>query len=364
MATLFPQPYTSLDIRQPLDRRLAELHGQIRRQVPAVERLAFALYEPRNDLLSTYASHSCITPNLTFYDHQLATIPSLSQLAASRQCRVIDDMLAELPPISLHTRWLLQQGWRSSYTVPLHCGGELLGFLFLNAIEPGLFTADLLQRLQPWVELSASLILQEMGLVHALRQAVQLALHLADLPEGGSADHVERVALYSRLIAMELGHRRPLPPDFAADLYGFASLADVGRQLTTVALASKPGRLSVEERRAMDAEVLRGVELVDALIAGLRLVASPKAQMLHRMLAGRHELLDGSGYPFGLENGAIALEARIVAVADIYDALPAEAAEATLLQMATDGKLDRACVDALLGARQQRHAIAAAYRDP
>lgn len=59
MATLFPQPYTSLDIRQPLDRRLAELHGQIRRQVPAVERLAFALYEPRNDLLSTYASHSC-----------------------------------------------------------------------------------------------------------------------------------------------------------------------------------------------------------------------------------------------------------------------------------------------------------------
>lgn len=114
----------------------------------------------------------------------------------------------------------------------------------------------------------------------------------------------------------------------------------------------------------MDAEVLRGVELVDALIAGLRLVASPKAQMLHRMLAGRHELLDGSGYPFGLENGAIALEARIVAVADIYDALPAEAAEATLLQMATDGKLDRACVDALLGARQQRHAIAAAYRDP
>jgi HD-GYP domain-containing protein (c-di-GMP phosphodiesterase class II) len=73
--------------------------------------------------------------------------------------------------------------------------------------------------------------------------------------------------------------------------------------------------------------------------------------MLRHVVAGHHELLDGSGYPFGLQGEQIRLEARIVAVADIYDALtqvrvykpaldPAEAEE-ILQGMAAAGRLDR-----------------------
>ena len=86
-----------------------------------------------------------------------------------------------------------------------------------------------------------------------------------------------------------------------------------------------------------------------------------------------HEKWDGSGYPNKLTGEVIPLSARIVQLADIYDALtqvrvykpalaPAEA-ERILQGMAASGRLDRRCVQALLEAREQRLAIAAAYVD-
>lgn len=101
-------------------------------------------------------------------------------------------MAAELPKISPHTRWLLKQRWRSSYTVLRYWGGELLGFLFFNAFEPGVFTPEHLEQPAPRVELIGALLTHEVTVINSLRD-----------PETGA--HVERVSLYSRLIAMPLG---------------------------------------------------------------------------------------------------------------------------------------------------------------
>jgi HD-GYP domain-containing protein (c-di-GMP phosphodiesterase class II) len=79
--------------------------------------------------------------------------------------------------------------------------------------------------------------------------------------------------------------------------------------------------------------------------------------VLRNIVAGHHERLDGSGYPHGLTGEAIPLESRIVAVADIFDALtsrrvykdawPVAAAFAALESLAADGKIDAECVAAL-----------------
>ena len=228
--------------------------------------------------------------------------------------------------------------------------------------------------LQPHVELLAALITHELGQLNHLRLELRLALELTQLRDPETGAHLERVSLYSRLIAKALGPQLGLPSDFADDLYLFASLHDVGKMAIPEEILRKPGPLDQLERRTMDTHVERGLELVQRMIDGLHLTSNPKLDMLRHVVGGHHELLDGSGYPLGLRGEAIPLEARIIVVADIYDALtqarvykPAMAlAEAELLlrQMADDGRLDRRCVEALLAAREPRLAIAAAYRDP
>jgi HD-GYP domain-containing protein (c-di-GMP phosphodiesterase class II) len=120
--------------------------------------------------------------------------------------------------------------------------------------------------------------------------------------------------------------------------------------------------------------VERGSELIEEMLSGLRLVADPKVTMLRHVVAGHHEKLDGSGYPLGLTAEEISLEARIVAVADIYDALsnvrpykpalPMPEVEQIMQSMADRGQIDPECLEILLDNREQRQAIAAAYSEP
>lgn len=373
MSRLFPLHQPVIETGQPLALRLQAIHARIAAIAPAISRLAFALYQPQNDLLSTYVSHHSTGEPLTFYDQRLAAIPSLRALRDQRQCRVIDDLREELAPATPHSRWLLEQGWRSSFTLPLFQGERLQGFLFLNAQSPGVFSAPLLERLEPHLELLEALIQAELSSIDSLRAAVRLALTMTGLRDPETGAHVERVSLYSRLIAMELGRRRQLPSDFAEDIYLFAALHDVGKVGIPDRILLKPGPLDREERHTMDSHVVRGIDLVEQLIRGLHLVADPKMELLRAVVAGHHEKLDGSGYPCGLQAEQIPLEARIVAVADIYDALsqarsykppmPEEQVQRILHEMVAAGQIDADCVNVLLAAREQRQAIAAAYRD-
>lgn len=374
MAKTFPNPFRCLDQRQPIQDRLRWIHERLQRIDGRLERLAFALYQPRNDLLSTFVSHNSTGPNLTFYDAPLSGIPSLQALASSRHCRVINDMATELPRESAHSRWLLKHGWRSSYTVPLFREDNLLGFLFVNSQEPGLFTAELRQQIDPQLELLGAVLNQELSTGDSLRVAVQLALKLTGLRDPETGAHVERVSLYSRLIAMELGKRHALRSDFAEDIYLFAALHDVGKVGIADEILLKPGPLDPAERREMETHVERGSELIEEMLSGLRLVADPKVTMLRHVVAGHHEKLDGSGYPLGLTAEEISLEARIVAVADIYDALsnvrpykpalPMPEVEQIMQSMADRGQIDPECLGILLDNREQRQAIAAAYSEP
>jgi HD-GYP domain-containing protein (c-di-GMP phosphodiesterase class II) len=374
MAQTFPQSFCCLDPTQSLQDRLAAIHARIQAFAPTVKRLAFALYQPSNDLLSTYVSHNQDSPTLTFYDASLKAIPSLRQLAESRCCRVIDDMALELPRHSVHSQWLLQQGWRSSYTLPLFRNEALLGFIFLNAQDPGVFTPVLQQQLDPHLELLGSMLSHELTLIDSLRLAVRLALQLTGLRDPETRSHLERVSLYSRLIAMELGRLHDLRSDFAEDIYLFAGLHDIGKVAIPDRILRKSGPLDDLERQEMDTHVQQGTELVESMVEGLRLVAAPKLAMLRQVVAGHHEKLDGSGYPLGCSGDQIPLEARIVAVADIYDALsqrrsykpalPEQEVAATLRELVRSGKIDGECVEILLASHDQRQAIAAAFRDP
>ncbi|MBA2670868.1 MAG: response regulator [Gemmatimonadetes bacterium] len=114
--------------------------------------------------------------------------------------------------------------------------------------------------------------------------------------------------------AAALGAAMGLPPSSVALLRRTAPLHDVGKIGIPETILRKPGSLSPEERGIMESHS----EIGGRILAGGR---SANVQMAEEIARSHHERWDGSGYPKGLAGEAIPLSARIVAVADVYDAL-------------------------------------------
>jgi putative two-component system response regulator len=128
--------------------------------------------------------------------------------------------------------------------------------------------------------------------------------------DGTTGDHVSRVAEIARLIARGLG----LSEDRARIIYLAAPLHDIGKIAISDTILQKPGRLTEEEVRIMREHVSYGMRILEDGSSDLVRAA--------RAIAGtHHEKWDGSGYPCGLAGESIPLEGRIVAVADVFDAL-------------------------------------------
>ncbi len=130
-------------------------------------------------------------------------------------------------------------------------------------------------------------------------------------PETGA--HILRMAHYSQLIAKKLG----LPPDEQELLLEAAPMHDIGKVGITDNILLKPGRLDAAEFEIMKQHAAFGYEL-------LKNSNSRVLQAGAEIALGHHEKYDGSGYPQGLKGEAIPIFSRIVAVADVFDALTSE----------------------------------------
>lgn len=130
-------------------------------------------------------------------------------------------------------------------------------------------------------------------------------------PETGS--HILRMAHYSRLIAQQLG----LSEDQQNILLEAAPMHDIGKVGTPDMILLKPGKLDEAEFAIMKRHASNGYEILSRSQSPLLKVA---AEIAHT----HHEKFDGSGYPSGLTGEQIPLFGRIVAVADVFDALTSE----------------------------------------
>ncbi len=178
-------------------------------------------------------------------------------------------------------------------------------------------------------------------------------------PETGM--HLLRMSNYTCLIARQLG----LAPAEQELLLQAAPMHDIGKVGTPDHILLKPGRLTPEEFEIMKQHATIGYEI-------LRDSASPLLQCAAKLALAHHEKFDGSGYPQGLAGESIPLYGRIVAVADVFDALTSERPykKAWALDDAVDflktnagSHFDPACVDGFLAAWPQALEIRTRYRD-
>jgi putative two-component system response regulator len=146
---------------------------------------------------------------------------------------------------------------------------------------------------------------------------------LAESRDPETGEHLERMRKYSRIIAQDISgkskFRNQISPDFARLIYLTSPLHDIGKVGIPDAVLLKPGRLSDREFDIMKTHTTIGAETLDAAVREY-----PGVEYLRfaRDIAlTHHERFDGSGYPSGLAGFDIPLSGRVVALADVYDAL-------------------------------------------
>jgi putative two-component system response regulator len=177
---------------------------------------------------------------------------------------------------------------------------------------------------------------------------VEILTRLATLAEHhdeDTAEHTRRVATLSGELALALG----LDPERASLIAHASLLHDVGKTAVPVEITRKPGPLSPEERQVMTRHPVEGAKM----LGGSQFQVLQQAEEIART---HHERWDGTGYPAGLAGAVIPLAGRIVAVADVFDALtsmrpykPARSHEDALAEIRRirGSHLDPAVVDAL-----------------
>jgi HD-GYP domain-containing protein (c-di-GMP phosphodiesterase class II) len=142
----------------------------------------------------------------------------------------------------------------------------------------------------------------------AFQLSINLLARAAEVHDSNTASHVLRVNEYSYFIAQRLG----MPADFCDEIRYSAQLHDVGKMSVDGKVLRKRGPLTDEERTEMNLHPVFGHRILEA---------SDRLQMAAAIALNHHERWDGTGYPHGRRCEQIPIEARIVALADIYDAL-------------------------------------------
>ena len=115
-----------------LGTQLEAIHQRLQADLPGIDRVAAALYDPKTDVLKTFVNSTEGGSPLAHYDIRLGEVPSLVELVRERHTRVVTDLSVFQGSTREHTRRLLEKGYRSSYTVPFFDGGSLAGFLFFK----------------------------------------------------------------------------------------------------------------------------------------------------------------------------------------------------------------------------------------
>ena len=354
--------------------RLGALHDNILERVPDVDRVACTLYDGTEDLLKTFVNSTRKGVAIAGYQFCLGQSDSLSHLARTGEFRVIDNIAATVQPDSPHSAWLLTQGYQSSFTVPMYDNGEFLGFIFFDSAKASAFTLREQRDLVLFCSLINMAVSNELSTVRSILASARIARDFAKMRDFETGAHLERMARYARLIARDMAAVHGCTDEFVEHVYLFAPLHDIGKIGIPDRILLKPGRLDDEERATMQTHVDLGTRMIDKILGDFGLGHLPDSHIMKNIVRYHHELLDGSGYPVGLKGDAIPLEARIVAVADIFDALlstrpykPAWTFHDTcseLERLAALNKLDAECVQTLCRHEAEVAAIRDRYQDP
>jgi HD-GYP domain-containing protein (c-di-GMP phosphodiesterase class II) len=341
----------------PLQDKLTAAHQSVKKLFPFIARIAIAVYDPQTTLLKTFVHSSGKDNPLDHYQALLDEAPSLRKILEKGLPRVINNQLTFEDNTHEHTRRIGRQGYAASYTLPIFNDGNFVGFIFFNSYEKDVFTESVLSQLDVYGHMISLMVINELASIHTLTAALKTTGHITHARDPETGSHIDRMSRYSRLIATALADDYELDDSYIEHIFMFSPLHDIGKIGIPDKILLKPGQLDDLESAVMRTHASKGREIIDDLVSNFGLENVEYMNVLRNIAEHHHEAVNGSGYPSGMQGDDIPLEARIVAVADVFDALTSkrpykhawtnEDAFATLQELAGE-TLDKDCVKALL----------------
>ncbi|TJY59008.1 HD domain-containing protein [Sinimarinibacterium sp. CAU 1509] len=347
---------------EALNQRLQRLHQEIQACFPAITRVSVALFDPATTELRTFLYSPANQSPLSHYRIKLPEAGWLFSLSRNRKSRILNDLGTTDLGEQEHSRRIASGHYQASYTVPIYDEDHFLGFVFFNADHSDSFKPRVVAQLDLFVHIISLMVERSLQAVTTLTGGMHLLRQISHFRNDETGSHLSRMAYYSELIARELAARVGHDDDWVEHVRLFAPMHDIGKITTPDAILLKPGKLTEAEFDVMRQHPVRGETILRTLLQDLNLVGMPYVEGLLHIARHHHERWDGTGYPDRLSGSAIPVEARIVAVADVFDALttkrcykdawPLERARA-LLEEGSGRHFDPECVEAFVSHMDQ-----------
>lgn len=251
---------------------------------------------------------------------------SLGEVLKTGSPRVIEDLESYCG--SRRTSYntiLLENGIRSSITLPLRVGGSPVGVIFFSSTQKNIYTEEHVSILRILANSIAISFSKSIFIDELLYSNVLSLTKLAETRDEDTGEHIERMRVYSRAVASFLLEDSLFPenvtPAYVRSIERFAPMHDIGKVSIRDGILLKPGPLTTEEFEEMKTHTTYGAEVLRAAEHTIANQGHKYFTMGIEIAEGHHEKWDGSGYPYGKKEKEIPLSARIVAVADVFDAL-------------------------------------------
>lgn len=346
-----------LNKHTPLRDKLTATHNSIREIFPFIVRIAITLYDPETRLLKTYLHSSGDDSPLKHYETLIDNAPSLKEILKKGIPRVVNNLLTFENGTHEHTKRIGRQGYAASYTLPMFNNGDFIGFIFFNSNETEVFSEKVLRQIDIYSHMISLMVINELSAIQTLTAAVKTTESITHVRDPETGSHLDRMSRYSRLIATTLAEKYQLDDSYIEHIFMFSPLHDIGKIAIPDHVLLKPTSLDPSEKKIMQTHSHIGRTMIDDLLGNFGLESIEHIDMLRNIAEYHHEALNGTGYPSGKKGDDIPLEARIVAVADVFDALTSkrpykeawsnEKAIQTLKELAGE-TLDHDCVIALI----------------